>query len=105
MNENIFNVKKEDNREKYVKSRLAYHTVGKYKNNEYKNNPKADRTPSSTHIDMEAQIRVCMNELDLPSRITLFKNLLPVVHRASVPYIEFLIRKYTKKLDPFSDRS
>lgn len=55
-------------------------------------------------MDLDAQIRECMNEAHLPRRITLFKQLLPVVHRASVPYIEFLIRKYTKKLDPFSDR-
>lgn len=94
----MLNIKKEEERTYFVRSKLAYHTSGKYQNKENIHNPKADRTPSSSHIDMEKSIRIIMEESDLHQRIQLFKDLSGVVHKASVPYIEFLINKYTKKL-------
>lgn len=49
-------------------------------------------------IKLDDQIAICMKEKDLQRRIMLFKKLLTVVHGASIPYIQFLIRKYSKKL-------
>ena len=90
--------KDEEERQKYVKSQLSYHTVGKYKNKEHQSSPKPDRTPSSTYVNISDQINECMQEMDLVKRIEMFKKLSDTIHRASKPYIEFLIRKYTKKM-------
>lgn len=45
------------------------------------------------------QVTKCMNETYLPKRIEMFKEISHTVHKASKPYIEFLIRKYTKKME------
>ena len=95
----MINVKREEDRERYVKSQLSYHTVGKYKNKEYQTNVKPDRTSSLVYVNISDQITECMKEMNLSKRIDMFKKLSLVVHRASKPYIDFLIRKYTKKME------
>ena len=50
-------------------------------------------------MKLEEQIAICMQQSDVSKRIQMFKTLLPLVHRASVPYVQFLIRKYQKKLN------
>jgi hypothetical protein len=49
-------------------------------------------------MSMSDQVTECMKQTNLPLRIEMFKSISKTVHKASRPYIEFLIRKYTKKL-------
>ncbi len=49
-------------------------------------------------MSMSDQVTECMKETNLPARIDMLKEVSHRVHKASKPYIDFLIRKYTKKL-------
>jgi len=49
-------------------------------------------------LSMADQVTECMKETDLKKCVEMFKKIANTVHRASKPYIDFLIRKYTKKL-------
>ena len=48
-------------------------------------------------MSMSDQVTECMKETNLTARIDMLKEVYHKVHRASKPYINFLIKKYTQK--------
>jgi hypothetical protein len=64
--------------------------------NSYKQPEPVQERPRQ--IDVESQVRICMQEASLYMRLSMLKELSEKVPGASVPYIQLLIRKTSSKI-------
>lgn len=98
------------NREKYPEPKPVVHDPGYMSARN-----KIDLASTKLQMSLTDQVNECMAEHNLIIRINMLEGIKDTVHRASKPYIEFLIRKYSAMLDvqlstqineddPFGDR-
>lgn len=66
--------------------------------------PKPSLNIGKIHsIVMHERLEMCSNETNLERRIAMFERLRDQVERASIPYIDFLIRKTKAKINALQD--
>jgi hypothetical protein len=83
-----------------------YESYNKFKESKEKKDPeymqrmnKVAISDTKLQMSMSDQVIECMKETNLPKRVELLKDVYHKVHRASQPYINFLIKKYTQKMN------